>query len=220
MKKEAIQSAYKLSKNIYDDFLTQQSIVSKLYNLLFWKVDDVQIAKYVLDTIPNHFSGKLLDVPVGTAIFTNQKYKELKEAEIYCLDYSSDMLQQAQHRFTNMNHIQCIQGDVGKLPFEDNTFDIVVSMNGFHAFPDKQIAFSEIYRVLKSEGIFTGCFYIKDENKRSDFLVNHILSKKGWFTPPFFTLSQLQTILEKQYISVDLSHVQSIAYFKCIKNVE
>ena len=32
--------------------------------------------------------------------------------------------------------------------------DTVVSMNGFHAFPDKQIAFHEIWCVLKAGGDF------------------------------------------------------------------
>ena len=37
--------------------------------------------------------------------------------------------------------------------------DTVVSMNGFHAFLDKQKAFHEIWRVLKPGGDFIACFY-------------------------------------------------------------
>ncbi|VUX40026.1 Methyltransferase domain protein [Blautia luti] len=37
----------------------------------------------------------------------------------------------------------------------------VVSMNGFHAFLDKQKAFHEIWRVLKPGGDFIACFYIR-----------------------------------------------------------
>ena len=33
------------------------------------------------------------------------------------------------------------QGDVGALPYADDTFDIVLSLNGFHAFPDKEAAY-------------------------------------------------------------------------------
>ena len=32
---------------------------------------------------------------------------------------------------------------------ENETFDMVLSMNGFHAFPDKDHAFQETWRVLK-----------------------------------------------------------------------
>ena len=41
---------------------------------------------------------------------------------------------------------------------ENESVDTVVSMNGFHAFLDKQKAFHEIWRVLKPGGDFIACF--------------------------------------------------------------
>lgn len=58
------------------------------------------------------------------------------------------MLDQAKKRIKE-NHVHFVQGDVGNLPAEDETYDIVLSMNGFHAFPDKRKAFAETNRVLK-----------------------------------------------------------------------
>lgn len=49
------------------------------------------------------------------------------------------------------------KGDVGSFSYEDATFDAVVSLNGFHAFPDKEAAYRETFRVLKPGGIFCGC---------------------------------------------------------------
>ena len=46
--------------------------------------------------------------------------------------------------------------------------DTVVSMNGFHAFPDKQKAFHEIWRVLKPGGDFIACFYIRGKSQRTE----------------------------------------------------
>jgi ubiquinone/menaquinone biosynthesis C-methylase UbiE len=215
-----IKTAYKSSTSIYDDTLTQNKWWSKLYISMFWGgVDDTKIANRILNMIPDNFNGKILDVPVGTAVFTFQKYKVLKDADITCLDYSDDMLSLASKRFEDMglSDITCVQGDVGNLKFEDNTFDLLLSMNGFHAFPDKEKAFSETTRVLKHGGIFCGCFYIKGENKISDFVVRSFLSKKGWFTPPFQTLEELENILHHLYSKVELYNEQSMAYFKCIK---
>ena len=80
---DKIQNAYETSKNIYDDVLTQRNIFSKLYIKLFWSgTDDNDIARKVLSYVPDDFSGKLLDVPVGTAVFTENKWSSLKNAHM------------------------------------------------------------------------------------------------------------------------------------------
>lgn len=215
---DKIQDAYESSKNIYDGILTQGNFFSRMYIKLFWSgTDDNEIARKVLSYIPDDFSGKLLDVPVGTAVFTQRKWSSLKNAHITCLDYSTDMLEQAKRRLDGQAHINFIQGDVGNLQMDDESFDIVLSMNGFHAFPDKQKAFSETCRVLKSSGDFIACFYIRGKSKRTDWLVKNILAKKGWFTPPFQTEEELKNTLQKMYKEVELHVDGSMAYFHCVK---
>lgn len=100
---------------------------------------------------------------------------------------------------------------------DDETFDIVLSMNGFHAFPDKIKAFQETWHVLKPGGDFIACFYIKGKSKRTDWLVKNILSKKGWFTPPFQTEEELKEILDKLYQIIDIHIDGSMVYFHCKK---
>ena len=215
-----IKKAYAASKNIYDDTLTQSKWWSKAYINFFWGgIDDNEIARFVLDMIPPDFDGSLLDVPAGTGVFTAGKYASLPKAEIVCLDYSEDMLIQAEKRFGSLSagNISCVQGDAGDLPFEDGSFDIVLSMNGFHAFPDKEKAFCETHRILKKEGMFCGCFYVRNENRRTDFIVNRFLAKKGWFTPPFQTSDELREKLSAMYSFSSLQNQQAMAYFKCIK---
>ena len=215
---DKIQDAYESSKNIYDSVLTQGNFFSRMYIKLFWSgTDDNEIARKVLSYIPDDFSGKLLDVPVGTAVFTQRKWSSLKNAHITCLDYSTDMLEQAKRRLDGQAHINFIQGDVGNLQMDDESFDIVLSMNGFHAFPDKQKAFRETCRVLKSGGDFIACFYIRGKSKRTDWLVKNILAKKGWFTPPFQTEEELKNTLQKMYKEVELHVDGSMAYFHCVK---
>lgn len=97
---DKIQTAYEASKNIYDDVLTQGNLFSRLYIRLFWSgTDDRKIARRVLSYIPGDFSGTLLDV-------TERKWARLKNARITCLDYSIDMLAQAEKRLRGYSHIQ------------------------------------------------------------------------------------------------------------------
>lgn len=215
---DKIHKAYADSKNIYDDVLHQKKFWSRFYIRFFWSgTDDVKIAEAVLNYIPDHFDGNILDVPVGTASFTSDKWIKLKKAKIICLDYSNEMLEQARYRLKGQSHIQCIQGDVGALPIEDKTMDFVVTMNGMHAFPNKKRAWDEMNRVLRYGGSLVACFYIKNKSKRTDWLVNHILSKKGWFSPPFYTEEGLRNLLEQRYIIQDFHVDGSMVYFHGIK---
>ena len=150
-------------------------------------------------------------------MFTERKWASLKSARITCLDYSVDMLAQAENRLRGQAHVKCMQGDVGDLPMDDRSFDIVVSMNGFHAFPDKEKAFRETWRVLKPGGRFIACFYIKSKAGITDWLMKNILAKKGWFTPPFQTEGELRDTLQKLYKEIDLHIDGSMVYFCCIK---
>jgi len=63
----------------------------RLYIRFFWGVDDIEIAKKLLDLLPDDFDGAPLDIPCGTINLTAGKYAKLKNACITCLDYSEDM---------------------------------------------------------------------------------------------------------------------------------
>ena len=52
--------------------------------------------------------------------------------------------------------------DVGDLPFEDGSFDLVVSFTGLHCFPDPARAVVEMVRVLRPGGVITGSALLND----------------------------------------------------------
>jgi ubiquinone/menaquinone biosynthesis C-methylase UbiE len=216
---DKIKKGYKSASNIYDDYITSGNLFFKLVTKIIWGFTDKEYSVKLLENIPNDFSGRILDIPAGTGILTYEKYLQLNKVQIICMDYSNDMLEIAKKRFedNNMKNIECKQGDVGNIPFENETFDIVLSMNGFHAFPDKEKAFVEIKRVLKNNGVFIGCFYIKGINKRTDWFINNIFVKNGTFTPPFNTKDEIMEKLKNEYKEVELWNLGSIASFKCKK---
>lgn len=217
---DRIRKSYKFSKRFYDDALTQSKWWSRLYFRLLWGgVDDNQIAGKVLGYIPDDFSGRLLDVPVGTAVFTVEKYTRLTQAEITCLDYSSDMLEQAESRFSEagITHVKTMQGDVGALPFADGAFDIVLCMNGLHVFPDKTKAYAEILRTLKSGGELLACFYVAGEKKTADWLAKTVMTRMGWFTPPFDTADDVRHRLKDNYAILDFHVEGAMLYFRAKK---
>src|SRR5436853_1788014 len=67
-------------------------------------------------------------------------------------------------------------GDAEKLPFEDGTFDAVVSECAFCTFPDKPTAASEMARVLKPGGKVGITDVALDQNR----LAEELRSLAGW----------------------------------------
>ena len=223
-RKETIRGADQLTggNNFYDGMITCSTLSGKAVCRLVWDMNKAENDAYLekaLSGIPEHFSGKLLEVPVGTGILTMPLYKTLPNADITCLDYSADMMGQAQEKADRLHlkNVTFQQGDVGTLPFSDGAFDIVLSLNGFHAFPDKEAAYREVFRVLKSGGTFCGCFYVAGECKRTDWFVRRVYEKTGFFTPPYETVSSLKARLEGMYTDVDRGNLKSMAWFVCRK---
>ena len=215
-----VQSAYKFSKNFYDDAITQGKWWSRLYFKLLWGgVDDNDIARRVLAWIPDDFTGNMLDVPVGTAVFTAAKYKQMTKADITCLDYSTDMLERAEQRLRDagITNVKTMQGNVGALPFENDTFDFVLCMNGLHVFPDKEKAYAEILRTLKPGGELLACFYIAGEQKVADWLAKTVMTRMGWFTPPFDTAADVRSRLQPYYDIIDFHIEGAMLYFRARK---
>lgn len=223
---EEIKASYKALgggfANLYDGIITRSTTIGKLMDSLVWGLDASLAAKWInnaLAPIPDDFKGTLLEVPVGTGVLTVPVYRNLPEAQITCLDYSAEMMKNAERRAEALavKNVSFVQGDVGALPFEDESFDVVLSLNGFHAFPDKDAAFRETHRVLKKGGIFCGCFYIAGEFQRTDWFVKHMYVPKGFFTPPFETKETLEKRLKDLYAEVRVSPVRAEGVFCCMK---
>ena len=224
-RKEQIKSAYKLTgghASFYDGMMTYATLPGKAICRVVWNMDGEKNLRYLekaLSGIPEDFSGKLLEVPVGTGVLTMPVYRELPDANITCLDYSENMMASAREKAgaIGIKNITFLQGDVGALPFEDESFDIVLSLNGFHAFPDKEAAYRETYRVLKPGGTFCGCFYVQGGHKRTDWFIRHLYQPKGFFTPPYETAESLRTRLSGLYREAEVTMVEGIGCFCCKK---
>jgi len=220
-----IRNAYRQTgdhASLYDGMMTYSTFLGKAICRIVWNMDGDRNYRYLeraLSGIPEDFAGRLLEVPVGTGVLTMPVYRGLPGADITCLDYSPDMMSAAQARAGRMGieNARFVQGDVGALPFDDESFDIVLSLNGFHAFPDKEAAWRETFRVLKPGGTFCGCFYIRGGCGRTDWFIKHLYQPKGYFTPPYETEESLKARLSRMYAEADVTRYEGIGCFRCRK---
>ena len=70
------------------------------------------------------------------------------------IDMTPEMLDKARATAAAMgaDNVTFIEADAERLPFEDHSFDVVISNGVIDLIPDKDAVFSEIYRVLVPGG--------------------------------------------------------------------
>lgn len=67
-------------------------------------------------------------------------------------DIDTDLLSYAEKTYEKSEKVSVLELDAQNLPFEDNSFDIVLIYEAIYYFPQIEKAFQEVSRVLKKDG--------------------------------------------------------------------
>ena len=103
----------------------------------------------VLRALRNGRHERLLDVGCGTGLLSARIRRELPGCCVVGCDFSRGMLQRAAAKRPG---VAWVRGDALRLPFADTSFDVLVSTEAFHWFPDQPAALTEFLRVLAPGG--------------------------------------------------------------------
>jgi ubiquinone/menaquinone biosynthesis C-methylase UbiE len=103
----------------------------------------------VIAQLRDHQSRRIADIACGTGILSDRIERELHPDEIYGVDMSDGMLNQARAR---SHRVKFLRGPAEQLPFDDEALDAVVTTSAFHFF-DQPAALREFHRVLTPGGL-------------------------------------------------------------------
>ncbi|MCU6718599.1 methyltransferase domain-containing protein [Porcipelethomonas ammoniilytica] len=108
--------------------------------------------EHMVSCVAPQRSDTVLEVAAGTCICGRSLAPFVER--VACLDMTTAMLAvgKAEAAKQGLLNMDFVQGDAEKLPFSDNSFDIVISRLAFHHFPNPKRCFSEMARVLKTGG--------------------------------------------------------------------
>ncbi len=150
-----------------DSSLNKKEQVEKMFDTISGKYDslnrvisfgaDIKWRKRVLALIIKKKPDSILDIATGTGDLAIKFAKNSSALKIIGLDISEGMLSVARKKLIEYNiseKVDFIKGDSEALPFNDNSFDAITVSFGIRNFENLEKGLSEIYRVLKPEGLF------------------------------------------------------------------
>jgi SAM-dependent methyltransferase len=96
---------------------------------------------------------KAVELAAGTGILSRRLRDRLPGGTpLLVTDLNAPMLEVARSKFSDAENVEFAVANAMDLPFEDETYDLIVCQFGVMFFPDKPASFREAARVLKPGG--------------------------------------------------------------------
>jgi len=133
--------------------------------------------------------GTSLELGCGTGFFTlNLKLAGVLD-EGHVTDLSPGMVEVAKRNATVLGfYVEGRVADAERLPYDDDTFDLVVGHAVLHHIPDVEMSFREVLRVLKPGGRFV---FAGEPTRHGDFVARRLSRFTWWATTHVTKLSRL-----------------------------
>ena len=131
--------------------MTRYDFIAKFYDFLLNKVEISSILPLRKEYVPK-INGKTLDVAVGTG---NNIQFYPKNSNVILVDKSIKMLDIAKGKAKDRNDLTLnfVHSPLESLPFEDNVFDTILSIDVFCSVKNPIKSMEELKRVMKPEGM-------------------------------------------------------------------
>lgn len=125
----------------------------------------------ILEELRKEHFETLLDAGCGTAPMIQLLTQEYPDKSFTGLDLTPEMIAKAKEK--NLPNTELVIGDCENLPFESDSFDVIINSQSFHHYPNPQAFFDSVYRVLKKDG----CLILRDNTgpRWIMWLMNHLM---------------------------------------------
>ena len=160
---------------------------------------------------------RVLDVPTGSGIAL-RGLRPGQGIDLVAVDISTTMLERARATAARLgvaDQVTPTLADVGALPFDDASFDLVVSFTGLHCFPDPHLAIQEMVRVLAPGGVITGSSMFTDTGRAHE-PARRMGTLAGVLGPMCTTREAVAWLAEAGCRDVDLHLSGGLGYFRAV----
>ena len=105
---------------------------------------------YISEELDKEDYQDLLDCGCGTGPMISLLYDKDATKNYTGIDITPKMIEVGKSK--NLKGVKWVVGDCEDLPFDDNSFDVIICSNSFHHYPNPQRFFDSAKRVLRTGG--------------------------------------------------------------------
>ena len=192
-----VREQYKSDKNL--------NIRSNLHS---YNINKIDFDKWCFNQIKFPESGKVLELGCGTGkLWLKNKENINNSLNITLSDFSKSMLKIAKDKLKEVEYnFKYEEINVESIPYEDNSFDVVIAEHMIYFAPNIEKALLEIRRILKPGGVLyvtaNSCETMAELNKLAEKFDSSLgIDNNGYSTR--FELENGEGILKKYFNKVD-----------------
>ncbi|MBP3460436.1 MAG: class I SAM-dependent methyltransferase [Lachnospiraceae bacterium] len=181
---------------------------------------DRKVYKFMYDRIPKVIEGKeVLEIATGPGLLA--KHVAYAANRMVATDYSDGMIAEAR-KGEYPDNLTFEVADATNLPYDDDSFDVVLIANALHIMPNPEKALQEINRVLKNKGILIAPNFVKHKGGFISRTWSGILKIAGVKFEHQWQTEDYKEFLEKNGWKVknckEMKARISMAYVECVRN--
>lgn len=139
-----------------DNFGNPKGLLGRMM-LISMDKEHLPMAQWALEQINIPDNGKVADLGCGGGYNIRRMLKMSSKAKFIGLDISDESVKRA-HKVNKDEigkRVKIIRGSAEKLPFKDNSIDLITAFETVFFWKDPEKAFKEIYRSLVKDGCFS-----------------------------------------------------------------
>ena len=198
---------------------------SVFYNALSSSTIFMKHYELAAEDILSHCSqGTLLDIGTGPARLLLKLHQQSPGMRLVGIDSSAAMITQAKQNVAHAGlseFIEIKEGSASRIPFPDQSFDIVVSTVSMHHWKQPEACLNEIYRVLKDNSFALIYDIVSDTPKSTMSEIKRefgrLKATMFWlhnFEEPFYTRQNFEAIAQSSLFGK--GRTQFLGLFCCL----
>jgi len=206
----------RINAALYDEVVERERL-ARIFGALLWSTDTGRLFRQIALLGEVSDGSAILDVPCGGGLALRGLRPE-QAIRYVAVDLSPVMLARArgQAERRGLERVELVEADVESLPFEDAEFELCISYNSLHCFPDPAAALAEMVRVLRPGGTLRGTTVVNGAGWRHDAIIR-AMQQAGTFGPGGTVAEYRQWLAQTGLAEVEVSRDGAIAFLNGLR---